>query len=120
MSLTTQEQILIEQRVTNEAKSIAAAYLLWFFLGGFGVHRFYLGRIRTAIAILSLTILGLVLSAIGIGVLLLAAVGIWLLVDAFLIPGIVRRHKEQVRQELTAKVAAQPVNEPEVTAAPVN
>ena len=34
MSISTQEQILIEQRVTNEAKSIGVAYLLWFFLGG--------------------------------------------------------------------------------------
>ncbi|WP_342621698.1 NINE protein, partial [Pseudomonas aeruginosa] len=24
------------------------AYLLWFFLGGFGAHRFYLGKTGTA------------------------------------------------------------------------
>ena len=31
MGLTTEERILIEQHVTNSAKSPAAAYLLWFF-----------------------------------------------------------------------------------------
>nr|WP_272213887.1 hypothetical protein [Marinicella sp. W31]MDC2879836.1 hypothetical protein [Marinicella sp. W31] len=34
MGLTTEEQILIEQRVTNGAKSAAAAYLLWFLSAG--------------------------------------------------------------------------------------
>ena len=31
MGLSVQEQMLIEQRLTNEAKSVGAAYLLWFF-----------------------------------------------------------------------------------------
>src|SRR5690349_1865524 len=44
MTLSTQEQMLIEQRVANEAKSTGLAYVLWFFLGGLGMHRFYLGR----------------------------------------------------------------------------
>ncbi len=58
MAVSTEQQILIEQRVTNEAKSIGASYLLWFFLGYLGGHRFYLGRKGSAIAILLLTIIG--------------------------------------------------------------
>lgn len=30
-------------------KSLVAAYLLWFFLGIFGAHRFYLGKICTGV-----------------------------------------------------------------------
>lgn len=30
-------------------KSKLSAYLLWFFLGGFSAHRFYLGKIGSAI-----------------------------------------------------------------------
>ncbi len=79
--------MLIEQRVTNEAKSTGAAYLLWLFLWFVSAHRFYLGRPGTAILqILSYFIL------IGF---------IWWLVDAFLIPGMIQSHKDEVRRRLT-------------------
>ncbi|MDG2514463.1 TM2 domain-containing protein [Sphingobium yanoikuyae] len=39
-------------------KSVGVAYLLWFFLGGFGGHRFYLGQTGTAVAQLALLIIG--------------------------------------------------------------
>lgn len=101
MGLSTQEQILIEQRVTNEAKSTGAAYLIWFFLGGLGGHRFYLGRTGSATIMLAMLLIGLVTLPIGIGAVLLVAVGFWGLVDAFLIPGMIQKHKEQVRQNLS-------------------
>jgi TM2 domain-containing membrane protein YozV len=101
MALNTQEQILIEQRVANEAKSTGVAYLLWLFLGGFGGHRFYLGRTGSAVAILLLTIVGIVTAVIGVGIVILLGTGIWILVDAFLIPGMVQQQKNDVRQQLT-------------------
>lgn len=100
MAISTEQQILIEQRVTNEAKSIGASYLLWFFLGSLGGHRFYLGRSGSAIAILLLTIIGFATSFIGVGVVLLGIMGVWVLIDAFLIPGMVAQHKNQVRNDL--------------------
>ena len=45
----TQELLLIEQRVTNEGRSVGVAYLLWLFLGFLSGHRFYLRRPGTAI-----------------------------------------------------------------------
>lgn len=93
--------MLIEQRVTNDAKSTGVAYLLWFFLGGFGGHRFYLGRTGTAIAQLIITLIGVVTSVVGVGLVFLAVTGIWVLVDAFLIPGMVSNQKEAVRQKFT-------------------
>ncbi len=86
MALSTQERILIESQVANDGPSTGAAYLLWIFLGLFSGHRFYLGRPGTAILqILSYFIL------IGF---------IWHIVDAFLIPGMIRARKEQIRQRL--------------------
>src|SRR6185312_12904983 len=86
MTLSTDQQLLIEQRVTNDGKNVVVAYLLWFFLGVFSAHRFYLGRPGTAILqILSYFIL------IGF---------IWWLVDFFLIPGMIRDSNEGLRRRL--------------------
>lgn len=105
MALSTQEQMLVEQRVTNEAKSAGVAYLLLIFFGGFGAHRFYLGKTGTAIAMLIMFILGWLTLALVVGIFLLAIVGIWCLVDLFLIPGIVQQHKDSVRMQLSTHIA---------------
>lgn len=79
----------IEARVANEGPSTAVAYLLWAFLGIFGGHRFYLGRIGSAVALL-------ILSAITMGL-----VGfVWIIIDAFLIPGICRKNRQKLRDSL--------------------
>lgn len=100
MAVSTEQQILIEQRVTNEAKSTGAAYIIWLFLGGLGGHRFYLGRTGSGVAMLILFILGWVLLPVGVGAFCLIIVGIWAIVDAFLIPGMIANHKNKVRNEL--------------------
>lgn len=106
MALDTQQQILIEQRVSNEAKSPLLAYLLLIFVGGFGIHRFYLGRTGSGIAMLVLAILGALTLPIGVGLILLLVLGIWMLVDLFLIPGMVNTQRDQLRQQLQSQFAA--------------
>ncbi|MEM5439925.1 TM2 domain-containing protein [Paraburkholderia diazotrophica] len=73
-----------------QKKSVGVAYLLWFFIGTLGGHRFYVGRKGTAIIQLLLTIVGACTAFIGIGLFIIGCVGLWVLVDAFLLPGIVR------------------------------
>ncbi|WOI28731.1 TM2 domain-containing protein [Sulfitobacter dubius] len=102
MTLSTEQQILIEQRVTNEAKSVVVAYVLWAFLGGFGAHRFYLGKTGSAVAMLLLTIFSILTMAILIGMFTLIAVGIWVIVDAFLIPGMINNERSKLRDQLTS------------------
>lgn len=87
-ALTTEELMLIEQRVTNAKKSTGAAYLLWFFLGIVSAHRFYLGRTGTAF-------LQIASYFIFIGF-------VWLLIDAFLIPGMIRDSNDRERDRLIA------------------
>jgi len=90
MELNTQDRILIEQRVTNEGPSVAVAYLLWFFTWFVSGHRLYLGRIGTAVLqILSYFIL------IGF---------VWLVIDAFLIPGMIRERQDEIRRRYTASM----------------
>jgi TM2 domain-containing membrane protein YozV len=102
MGLTTQEQILIEQRVANEAKSTLLAYVIWFFVTGlFGIHRLYLGRKTSGLIMLCIGLLGIIMAPAG-GHVILVASFIWWLVDAFLIPGMVKVQKDEMRRRLTA------------------
>jgi len=73
-------------------KSALVAYLLWFFVGFFGGHNFYLGRTGVAVTqlILSITVIGLLITAF------------WVLIDAFLIPGWVRRQNNLLAVQLGA------------------
>lgn len=91
MALSTAELSLVEQRVANDSPSTGVAYLLWFFLWWVSGHRFYLGRPGTAILqILSYFIL------IGF---------VWVLIDAFLIPGIIREKKNEIRARVMTQLS---------------
>jgi TM2 domain-containing membrane protein YozV len=94
----------------SSKKSTGVAYLLWFFTGGLGGHRFYLGRIGSAVGQLVLALLGWpLLFAAGLGLLLLAPLGVWLLVDLFLIPGMIAEDNNALMRRLNATPAAAPV-----------
>ena len=82
-------------------KSAGLAYLLWFFLGMFGAHRFYLGHTGTGAAILVLTIASILLSAVVVGLVLIVIPAVWVLVDALLIPGMVRAHNNNLAVNLS-------------------
>jgi len=81
-------------------KSLIVAYLLWWFLGAFGAHRFYLGRTGSALAMLLIFVLSIPLTLIFIGFLGIAAIGIWWLIDACLMPGIVREHNMRLASRI--------------------
>lgn len=83
-------------RFEANRKSVLVAYLLWFFLGYFGVHRFYLGRTTSALALLGLTVVGVVLSVVAIGAVILLVPAVWLLVDLFLIPGMTSAKNNEI------------------------
>lgn len=92
MPLSIAELNLIEQRVANDGPSTGVAYLLWFCLGLFSGHRFYLGRPGTAILqILSYFIL------VGF---------VWLLIDGFLIPSMIRERRNEIRQQIALQLGA--------------
>lgn len=103
MALSTGQLQLIEQRVTNDGPSTAIAYLLWLFLWFVSGHRFYLGRPASAILqILSYFIL------VGF---------IWVFIDAFLIPDMLRKKRAEMRQGLMVEMMAMGAREAEPVAA---
>ena len=66
-------------------KSMLVALLLWFFLGGIGAHRFYLGYAPSGAVFLFLSIIGWSTLIIAIGIVPLLFVAIWWFIDLFLI-----------------------------------
>ena len=73
----------VDIQVSENGKSLIVAYVLWFFLGIFGVHRFYLGRVKSGLWMLGLTAVGYLLTILIIGILPLIAVGFWWCIDAY-------------------------------------
>ena len=76
------------------------AYLLWFFLGTFGAHRFYLNLYGTGAAILIITLASLLFMFVGVGLFTIWISVIWVFVDLFLIPGITRKYNVALATQL--------------------
>jgi len=51
---------------STKQKSKPISYLLWFLLGGFGAHRFYLRRKRTAFILLGYSLITMVIDFVAI------------------------------------------------------
>jgi TM2 domain-containing membrane protein YozV len=89
-------------------RNLAVAYLLWLPLGLIvGAHHVYLGDHRKGGIWLGLIVLGFIVNKVSepdlpFGSILIGAVWIWWLVDAFLLPGRVRRFNEALAQQAKA------------------
>lgn len=98
--LTHDERMLVNMELQRKGKNIVLAYFLLALFGTLGVHRFYLGRSGTAIFQLVLTIFGWMTVWFIVGFVPLITVGIWLIVDLFLIPKIIERDNKQLEREI--------------------
>lgn len=103
--MSSTRELVIEQRVANEAKSPFVAYLLAILLWGFGAHRLYLGRYMSGLVMLAMWGLGWLTAPILIGWLPIALVAVWMVIDLFLIPGMIREDRAVIRQKLLSELA---------------
>ena len=83
---------LAERDATVRQLSMTPACLLYIFLGCLGLHRFYLRRKGSGLAMLLIS----VLSAEILGLLICLP---WAIVDLFLIPGITRQENTKARDD---------------------
>ncbi len=121
-SLSPQELRAVESEFKRRRKSTLTTYALWFFLGGFGSHKFYLGKKRKGILYVIESFVAVVFIAAGgalaetspqaalvpiaIGLLGLLAFGAWWFVDLFTIPRQVRAYNENLEMEIVASLPA--------------
>lgn len=94
--LTTQERLLVNSEVEKRKKSTVAAYLLWWFTGIIGGHRYYLGKTGSAVAMTLITVL-----TFGIGIIV---TGIWWIVDAFLIPRWIQEDQDRIEVQAAIEI----------------
>lgn len=124
--LTANELLLLQSEMRREEKSLGVAYLM--LLGGhLGLHRFYIGQKQSAIAQLVLFVfcivcyIGLIVAGVIAGskeeaswlpfptIMLIAgaiALSVWVIVDLFLLPRLVREYNEAREQEAIAAIMA--------------
>lgn len=101
MPKLTPDQARIEL-MTLASKSTGTAYLLWFIGGIGGYHRFYLGRVPSAIAMILTFYASVITTLIVIGFVGLFGLFVWWIVDAFLISGWVDRRNKRIAELMTA------------------
>lgn len=75
-----------QQVVIVQGKSLFVSYLLWFFLGGWGIHKLYLNQPFQFFIYLGLAIFGSLLWLIGLGWIIHIPLVILLIIDLFTIP----------------------------------
>ena len=93
-------------RYDANKKSLVVAYILLFVVGSLGAHRFYLGRTGSAVAMLVITLVSWLLLFVLVGALGLIAVGIWVIVDACRLPGMVQAWNNRLIGQLRDGSAA--------------
>jgi hypothetical protein len=114
-SVSTEQLAVIEQRIANENKSTALAYVLWLVTGTLGIHNFYIGRwIRGLVefivgfaGLISLIVFWLTGLSVPVlfGYLFISVVGVLLLIDLFIIPIGIRDYRTRLRAQYIAELA---------------
>ena len=92
--------------VVYREKNMGIAYLLWFFLGPLGSHRFYIGENKSAIWMLVLFLVGSFTFALGVGIIVLLILGIWWFTDVYFTYKLIDQHNKKIKEqvsEITAK-----------------
>ncbi|HJA73567.1 MAG TPA: NINE protein [Candidatus Limosilactobacillus faecipullorum] len=93
--LTDKELLIFGQEIELQKKNTIIAYVLWWFFGFMGGHRYYLGKIGSAIAMTLIFWLGIWVFGIGAAITL-----IWALVDVFMISSWLKEDQEQVENKV--------------------
>jgi len=83
-NLSQRQLQLLQSEMMTRQKNSGTAWLLLIFGGGVGAHRFYLGRTGSAIAML----------------LTFGLLGLWTLIDYFLLSGMIRETNDQVESSI--------------------
>lgn len=86
--MTPEQLVLLQGEFDKKKKSKTLAYILWFFLGVLGAHRFYAGDTIRAIFML----------------ITLGGIGIWALIDVFFIGSRIEQKNNIIEAQIMADI----------------
>ncbi|MGD0681586.1 MAG: NINE protein [Terracidiphilus sp.] len=113
--LSWSQQRALDDAYDRNKKSMVKAYVLAVLFGGLGIHRLYLDRPRTGYLMFGICIVSFFIRAWGssgyqqsdgdilceyIGYLMMFALWIWIVVDLFLIPKMLRKFNTSLAAQL--------------------
>ncbi len=81
-------------------KDMVLAYIIWFFLGTFGVHRLYIGKTISGILMAIFHICAWALTIVFVGFIGLAIIGVIWLIDALFLAGWVEDYNLQLANQI--------------------
>ncbi|MCO7174762.1 TM2 domain-containing protein [Sporolactobacillus kofuensis] len=94
--LTNNELLMLNKELDQRRKNILLAYINALIFGLFGGHRFYLEKTRTALLMILITVLSEVrYSFITV---------IWLIIDLFLLPEMVRQKNLVIENSIAQEI----------------
>src|SRR5699024_1502428 len=116
--LSPKQLSIVQMELEQKQKNVMVAYLLWFFLGWAGAHRFYTDRVGSGIVMLCVNIcaflsyiIGTALLSVFIGVLILPiavilSLGylIWWIIDAVQLQGIINNMNAEEEAKIIKRV----------------
>ncbi|MEQ6359492.1 TM2 domain-containing protein [Thermoanaerobacter thermohydrosulfuricus] len=95
--LNEKQLAIFNQEFDKKKKNPVVAWLLWFFLGGLGAHRLYLGKTASGFVLMGVTLLTAWFT-FGIPTF------IWLIIDAFLLPGMIGEKNKEIETEILNQI----------------
>ena len=121
-SLSDKDLSIFNAELQRQSKSTGIAYLLWFFLGRFGIHKFYMGYALAGLFYMACTFVGgffffagFVGLAAGsqegeafpvVGILPLFLLAVFLLLDLFTISGQLQKREKKLKKKLLKTLGA--------------
>jgi TM2 domain-containing membrane protein YozV len=102
--LSDHELAILNSELEKHKKSTGLTYVLWFFLGVLGIHKFYLGKTGMGIVYLILGIPVWISMFLPFAVVLAIPLVILLIIDLFTIPRQVRKAHEKAEARILAKI----------------
>lgn len=104
MQLTNEEKLLVSSEMNRRGKNMLLAYILLIFLGTLGIHRFYIGKTGSAIAMLILTLVGWITAILIVGFVFVGISAVWAFVDLFLVPKMIEEANSKMEKQLIAEI----------------